>query len=242
MGVNNLNNSVSHANEVVRNTVPINPPLVGFHTGSTYPTCPPYSTGLHHMSYPPGFTLIQQAQSPGYVISQTQLLSQAQPLYPPFSLMVYSSQPATQSTSPPSQPAIQPGNTGTTTLSGQATTLPHAFNTETFQDPASGAWNMDTCASSHLNASITSLNYVFNTCIYPSVLVGDEHSIPVTNTGHSILPTPFRSLHLNNVLITPYIVKNLIYVHLIVRDNNCTIKFDAFGFSVKDFMTRRVLL
>nr|GEX24738.1 hypothetical protein [Tanacetum cinerariifolium] len=27
-----------------------------------------------------------------------------------------------------------------------------------------------------------------------------------------------------------------------VRDNNCTIEFDAFGFSVKDFMTRRVLL
>ncbi|GJY16284.1 ribonuclease H-like domain-containing protein [Tanacetum coccineum] len=27
-----------------------------------------------------------------------------------------------------------------------------------------------------------------------------------------------------------------------VRDNNCTIEFDAFGFSVKDFTTRRVLL
>ncbi|GKE22093.1 hypothetical protein Tco_1433605 [Tanacetum coccineum] len=27
-----------------------------------------------------------------------------------------------------------------------------------------------------------------------------------------------------------------------VRDNNCTIEFDTFGFSVKDFMTRRVLL
>ncbi|GJV66159.1 ribonuclease H-like domain-containing protein [Tanacetum coccineum] len=27
-----------------------------------------------------------------------------------------------------------------------------------------------------------------------------------------------------------------------VRDNNCTIEFDAFGFSVKDFMTCRVLL
>nr|GEX26617.1 ribonuclease H-like domain-containing protein [Tanacetum cinerariifolium] len=27
-----------------------------------------------------------------------------------------------------------------------------------------------------------------------------------------------------------------------VRDNNCTIEFGAFGFSVKDFMTRRVLL
>ncbi|GJZ00830.1 hypothetical protein Tco_0518259 [Tanacetum coccineum] len=63
-------------------------------------------------------------------------------------------------------------------------------------------------------------------------------TIPVTNTGHSILPTPTKSLHLNNVLITPHIVKNLIFV----RDNNCTIEFDAFGFSVKNFLTRRVLL
>nr|GEV93191.1 ribonuclease H-like domain-containing protein [Tanacetum cinerariifolium] len=50
----------------------------------------------------------------------------------------------------------QPGTVGPTLLSGQATNLLHAFNTETFQDIASGAWNMDTCASFHLNSSITS--------------------------------------------------------------------------------------
>ncbi|GKE07650.1 ribonuclease H-like domain-containing protein, partial [Tanacetum coccineum] len=101
---------------------------------------------------------------------------------------------------------------------------------------------MDTGASSHLNSSVNSLSENFNTCMYPSISVGDGHSIPVTNTGHSILPTPFKSLHLNNVLITPHIVKNLIFVRQFVRDNNCTIEFDAFGFSVKDFMTCRVLL
>ncbi|GJY65645.1 ribonuclease H-like domain-containing protein [Tanacetum coccineum] len=96
--------------------------------------------------------------------------------------------------------------------------------------------------SSHLNNSVTSLSENFNMCMYPSISVSDGHSIPVTNTGHSILPTPLKSLHLNNVLITPRIVKNLIYVHQFVRDNNCTIEFDAFGFFVKDFITRRVLL
>ncbi|GJX12544.1 hypothetical protein Tco_0204302 [Tanacetum coccineum] len=55
--------------------------------------------------------------------------------------------------------------------------------------------------------------------------------------GHSILPTPSRFFHLNNVLITSHIVKNLIYV----RENNYTVEFDAFGFSVKDFLMRRVL-
>ncbi|GJZ11091.1 ribonuclease H-like domain-containing protein [Tanacetum coccineum] len=122
------------------------------------------------------------------------------------------------------------------------TTLPHAFTAGTLHDPASGAWNMDTSASSHLNNLVTSLSTIFNSCMYPSVSVGDGHSIPVTNTGHSILPTHFKSLSLNNVLITPHIVKNLIYVRQFVRDNNCTIEFDAFGFFVKDFMARRVLL
>nr|GEV32508.1 putative reverse transcriptase domain-containing protein [Tanacetum cinerariifolium] len=126
--------------------------------------------------------------------------------------------------------------------SGQATVIPYAFTVGTLHDPDSGAWNFDTGASSHLNNSVNSFSEIFNTCMYPSVSVGDGHSIPVTNTSHSILPTPTRSPHLNNVLITPYIVKNLLYVRQFVRDNNCTIEFDAFGFSVKDFLTHRVLL
>ncbi|GKE97502.1 ribonuclease H-like domain-containing protein [Tanacetum coccineum] len=62
---------------------------------------------------------------------------------------------------------------------------------------------MDTDASSHLNSSVNNLSTIFNSRIYPSVLVGDGKSIPVTNTGHSTLPTPYHTLHLNNVLITP---------------------------------------
>ncbi|GKE04329.1 ribonuclease H-like domain-containing protein [Tanacetum coccineum] len=40
-------------------------------------------------------------------------------------------------------------------------------------------------ASSHLNNSVNSLSDIFNTCMYPSISVGDGHSIPVTNMGHS---------------------------------------------------------
>nr|GEW13418.1 hypothetical protein [Tanacetum cinerariifolium] len=60
-----------------------------------------------------------------------------------------------------SQPT-QLATSGPTTLSGQATNLAHAFSTTTLQDLASGTWNMDTCASSHLNNSVTSLNKKFN--------------------------------------------------------------------------------
>ncbi|GKA34065.1 retrotransposon protein, putative, unclassified [Tanacetum coccineum] len=99
-------------------------------------------------------------------------------------------------------------------------------------------WNMDMGAFSHLNSHSSNLS----TCLYPSVRVGDGKTIPVTNTGHSILPTLSRHLYLHNVLVTPNIIKNLISVPQFTRDNKCTVEFDEFGFSVKDFLTRHILL
>nr|GEX12510.1 hypothetical protein [Tanacetum cinerariifolium] len=113
-------------------------------------------------------------------------------------------------------------SSGTINTSGQATLLPQAFTAGTLYDPTTGAWNMDTSASSHLNNFVTSLSTILNSCMYSTVSVGDGHSIPVTNSGHSILSTPLKSLRLSNVLITPHIVKNLIYVRQFISDNDCT--------------------
>nr|GEY18072.1 ribonuclease H-like domain-containing protein [Tanacetum cinerariifolium] len=208
-----------------------NSPLA-YHTDVSSPSFPsagPIGLGpsyqpvsrVHPVSYeqvPPNFSY------PTAPVGCFQSFSQAQPLFQP--------------TSHSGQPSVQTSTMGPTGIPGQETTLPHAFSSVTLHDPVVGAWNMDKGASSHLNNSVTSFSTVFKTYMYPSISVGDGHSIPVTNTGHSILPIPFKSLHLNNVLITPHIVKFLIYV----PDNNCTIEFDTFGFSVKFFMTRRVLL
>ncbi|GJT56319.1 ribonuclease H-like domain-containing protein [Tanacetum coccineum] len=152
----------------------------------------------------------------------------------PFGSVVHHMQSTTQ--------LLQPGTVGVTSLLGQPTTLLHAFSADTLHEPSSSAWSIDLGATTHLNSSINSLSEVFPNCMYSSVSVGDGHNIPVTNAGHSVLPTNYGSLRLNNVLITPHIVKNLISVRQFVRDNNCTIEFDAFGFSVKDYTTRKVLL
>nr|GEW08608.1 hypothetical protein [Tanacetum cinerariifolium] len=90
----------------------------------------------------------------------------------------------------------------------------------TFQDPT---WNMDTGATSHLIYNAHNLSTIFN-------------------TRHSIIPSIHRPLHLHNVLVTPNIIKNLICVRQFTRDNNCTIEFNAFGFSMKDFLTPHILL
>ncbi|GJU13461.1 hypothetical protein Tco_1135857 [Tanacetum coccineum] len=121
----------------------------------------------------------------------------------------------------------------------QPTTLPSAFSIMPSQDPT---WHMDTCASSHLNFNASNLSTIFDKGLFPSVHISDGKSIPVTNTGHNIIPSYHHPLHLHNVLVTPNIIKNLISVRQFTRDNNCTIEFDAFGFSVKDYLTRHILL
>ncbi|GJT12448.1 ribonuclease H-like domain-containing protein [Tanacetum coccineum] len=141
---------------------------------------------------------------------------------------------------PPSQPNSH-GILGATPAlyPSQPTTLPSAFSTMSLQDPT---WNMDTGATSYLNSNLRNLSIIFNKHLFSSIHVGDGNSIPVTNTGHSIIPSGHRPLHLHNVLVTPNIIKNLISVRQFTRDDNCTIEFDTFGFSVKDFLTCHILL
>ncbi|GJY71096.1 ribonuclease H-like domain-containing protein [Tanacetum coccineum] len=101
---------------------------------------------------------------------------------------------------------------------------------------------MDTRASSHLADNTGVLTSFSNSSIYPSVFVGNGNSIPVTHTGHSFLHTSHKPLHLNYILVTPHIIKNLISVCQFTRDNDISVEFDAYGFSVKDYQTGQLLL
>ncbi|GJX96017.1 ribonuclease H-like domain-containing protein [Tanacetum coccineum] len=103
-------------------------------------------------------------------------------------------------------------------------------------------WYMDTGATSHLsshtgNLQTSSLNRNFH-----SVIVGNGSFIPVTHSGHLQIPNPYRPLHLKNVLVTPNIIKNLVSVRKFTTDNKCSIDFDPYGFTVRDYHTRQTLL
>ncbi|GJY29080.1 ribonuclease H-like domain-containing protein [Tanacetum coccineum] len=234
VGKNNENNTM-HAllNKLIKQirNLNVNTSLA---TNSSRPTDPmAYSiianppTGPFYLAHntPPGFPPLAPAQAHYYYSGPTvPTAPDVQYHYPVVGL-------AQQGHAQPTSGV----NSGLIATPGQATTLPAAFTIGTLHDPTTGAWNMDSGATSHLNNSVNCLGDIFNTCLYSSISVGDGHSIPITNSGHSVLPTPLRSLHLNNVLITSHIVKNLIYVRQFVRDNNCTVEFDAFAFSVKYF-------
>ena len=61
----------------------------------------------------------------------------------------------------------------------------------------------------------------------------------MTATGDAVLPGTFR---LNNVLVAPNIIKNLISVRQFTTDNNCSVEFDPFGLHVKDLHSRNEII
>ncbi|XP_010496488.1 PREDICTED: uncharacterized protein LOC104773550 [Camelina sativa] len=137
---------------------------------------------------------------------------------------------------------VQDGTGDTSSSALVPTALAHAFNTMTLQDPVVTLWVMDTGATAHVTSQPGNLTTVFNKSITPSVIVGNGSLAPVTNSGHGTLLTPSRALQLQNVLVCPSFVQNLISVRRFVTDNICTIEFDPFGFSIKDLPTKQTLL
>jgi len=103
------------------------------------------------------------------------------------------------------------------------------------------AWVKDNGASTHMHSSERIL---LSRLPAPSasITVGNGAHIPVTSRGSSVLATDMSRFVLNNVLIIPSIIRNLLLVRQFTRDNCCSIEFDASGFSVKDIRTRRVIL
>lgn len=122
------------------------------------------------------------------------------------------------------------------------TDFAHAFNTLTLSDPGAADWYMDSGATSHLTGSAGMIMSNLKNASHQSVVVGNGSKIPVTYSGSTYLPSSSRPLALNNVLVTPQIIKNLVSVRKFTTDNWCSVEFDPFGFSVKDLLTRKTLL
>jgi hypothetical protein len=72
---------------------------------------------------------------------------------------------------------------------------------------------------------------------------GNGATLPVTHHASPTIATAQSPLHLNNVLVFPSLVKNLILVRTLTQDNNVSVEFNPFiFFSIKDLHTHTVLL
>jgi histone deacetylase 1/2 len=112
----------------------------------------------------------------------------------------------------------------------------------TQQPPSAADWYFDTGASAHMSSSPGILAHPQPLTVPASITVGNGAKLPVTHTASAVIPTSSSPLRLNDVLVSPPLVKNLISVKKLTRDNNISIEFDPTGFSIKDLPTREVKL
>lgn len=89
---------------------------------------------------------------------------------------------------------------------------------------------MDHDASSHItaNAGIFSSEFNSNPKRY-TILVGNDHLIPVVGYDMTNLPPPHPPFVLQNMLNTPKVIKHMIFVRKFTTNY-----FDIFGFSIND--------
>jgi len=153
--------------------------------------------------------------------------------------------PAQQAMMAHHQPSPAPGPSSSSGASAWDTSALYAALNNAgvaTQPPSSADWYLDTGASSHMS-SASGITSSPRPLPFPSfVTVGNGARLPVTHTADATIPTSSSSLHLHNVLVTPSLIKNLISVKQLTRDNNVSIEFDPVGFSVKDLATQTVML
>jgi hypothetical protein len=153
----------------------------------------------------------------------------------------------------PSTPSPPAFNTpGASTSAAPAQTQPwdmsalHAAlqGTAPHQSPSGGTsdWYFDTGASSHMSSGAGNLHSLRPSSSSSQIVVGNGAHLPITHTGTGTIATSTTPLTLRNVLLSPSLIKNLLSVRQLCRDNPVSVEFDAFGFSVKDLRTRTVIL
>jgi transposase InsO family protein len=101
---------------------------------------------------------------------------------------------------------------------------------------------MDTGASSHRSSNPGTFSSATPLSNSPPIIVGNGAMLPVTHRASTSIPTSNNPIALQDILVSPSLVKNLVSVRALTCDNNASVEFDAFSFSVKDRLTRSVIL
>lgn len=100
--------------------------------------------------------------------------------------------------------------------------LANSFNTMTLNPPPSTSeWYAYSGAAAHMTSNVGILSTTCPPMHTPSsIVVGNGSLLPVTSIGSLSFPTSHRSL-LNDVLVSPNTIKNLLSIRRFTTDNNC---------------------
>ncbi|XP_074302766.1 uncharacterized protein LOC141634526 [Silene latifolia] len=121
------------------------------------------------------------------------------------------------------------------------TDIAAAMQSLNFQSTDDGYY-MDTGASSQMQSSNGTLSSYSSLSDNRHIVVGNGTLIPIIGLGHAHRPSPHHNLILKNVLHVPSLIKNLVSVRKFTMDNNVSVSFDPFGFTVKDLKTGKQIM
>jgi len=100
---------------------------------------------------------------------------------------------------------------------------------------------MDSSATDHITGELERLTMRNKYHGGDQIHAADGTGMEIANVGHSILCSPSRSLHLNNILHVPQAHKSLCSVNHLAKDNNVYLEFHPDHFLIKEQGTRRTL-
>ena len=106
-----------------------------------------------------------------------------------------------------------------------ATTAPYGVDTN---------WYVDSGATDHITGELEKLSFHDRYRGGEQVHTASGAGMKIDHIGHSILQSPVRDIHLNNVLHVPSANKSLLSIHRLVKDNNAFLELHPNHFSIKE--------
>jgi hypothetical protein len=103
-------------------------------------------------------------------------------------------------------------------------------------------WYVDSGATDHITGDLEKLSIRDKYRGGEQVLTANGAGMNINHIGHSTLYSPIRDIHLHNVLHVPSSNKNLVSAHRLVKDNNAFLELHPKHFSLKEQVTRKILL
>jgi gag-polypeptide of LTR copia-type/GAG-pre-integrase domain len=104
------------------------------------------------------------------------------------------------------------------------------------------SYYIDSGASTHVTNDLNAMNNAYSYSGPEVVHIGNGKGLQIAHKGSALLPTPFQTLKLQNVLHVPEMTKNLLSVSQLTSDNNVSVEFFSDSCFVKDKETQRILL
>jgi hypothetical protein len=103
-------------------------------------------------------------------------------------------------------------------------------------------WYMDSGATDNITNDLEKLAVRDKYHGGDQIHTASGSGMKIKHIGHSLVHTPTRNLHLNNIFHVPKAAENLVSVHRLTKDNSAFLEFHPDYFLIKDQATKNTIL